>query len=76
MPKTWACTCQRTEAPTATGRPVGLLMWAGLGNLFFWIDRKNGIGGFWGSKILPFQDAASYPGLVNFETAVYRSMQR
>ena len=71
--KTWAYTFQRNEETTATGRPAGSLMWAGLGNLFYWIDRKNGIGGFWGSQILPFQDCASYPGFVDFEAAVYRS---
>ena len=71
--KTWAYTFQRDEETTATGRPAGSLMWAGLGNLFYWIDRKNGIGGFWGSQILPFQDCASYPGFVDFEAAVYRS---
>lgn len=70
--KTWAYTFQRNEEDTATGRPAGSLMWAGLGNLFYWIDRKNGIGGFWGSQILPFQDVASYPGFVDFEAAVYR----
>ena len=70
--KTWAWTFQRNEAQTNTGRPAGSLMWAGLGNLFYWIDRKNGVGGFWGSQILPFQDAVSDPGFVNFEAAVYR----
>ena len=70
--KTWAWTFQRNETATATGRPAGSLMWAGLGNLFYWIDRKNGVGGFWGSQILPFQDAVSYPGFVDFEAAVYR----
>ena len=70
--KTWAYTFQRNEEPTATGRPAGSLMWAGLGNLFYWIDRKNGIGGYFGSQILPFQDVASYPGFVDFEAAVYR----
>jgi methyl acetate hydrolase len=70
--KTWAYSFQRNEEPTASGRPAGSLMWAGLGNLFYWIDRKNGLGGFWGSQILPFQDIASYPGFVDFETAVYR----
>jgi methyl acetate hydrolase len=74
--KTWAYTFQRNEEATATGRPAGSLMWAGLGNLFYWIDRKNGIGGYWGSQILPFQDAASYPGFVDFEAAVYRSIRR
>ena len=70
--KTWAYTFQRNEEPTATGRPAGSLSWAGLGNLFYWIDRKNGIGGYWGSQILPFMDVASYPGYVDFEAAVYR----
>jgi methyl acetate hydrolase len=74
--KTWAYTFQRNEEPTRTGRPAGSLMWAGLGNLFYWIDRSNGIGGFWGSQILPFQDAASYPGFVEFETAVYAALKR
>jgi methyl acetate hydrolase len=59
----------REDAPT--GRPAGSLMWAGLANLYFWIDRKNGIGGFWGTQILPFQDAVSYPASVEFESAVY-----
>lgn len=74
--KTWAYTFQRNEEETATGRPAGSLMWAGLGNLFYWIDRQNGAGGFWGSQILPFQDVASYPGFVDFEAAVYRSLRR
>ena len=47
-------------------------MWAGLGNLFFWIDRQTGMGGFDGSQILPFQNVASYPGFVDVEAAVYR----
>ena len=72
VPKTWAYTFQRNEAPTATGRPAGSVSWAGLGNLYYWIDRKNGIGGYWGSQILPFMDAVSYPGYVDFEAAVYR----
>ena len=46
------------DAPT--GRPAGALGWAGLANLFYWIDRKNGIGGFWATQILPFGD----PGVV------------
>ena len=47
-------------------------MWVGLGKVFYGIDRQNGVGGFWGSQSLPFQDAVSYPGFVNFEAAVYR----
>ena len=76
LAKSWAYTFQVNDEPTPSGRPAGQLMWAGLANLFYWIDRHNGIGGFWGSQILPFQDVASYPGFVDFETAVYRNLKR
>ena len=70
--KSWACTFMVNDEDTPTGRPAGSLAWAGLANSYFWIDRKNGVGGYWASQILPFQDAVSYPGFVDFETAVYR----
>ncbi len=73
LKKTWGYTWQINEEDTPSGRPAGSAMWAGLANLFFWIDRKNGVGGYWGSQILPFQDVASYPGFVDFETVVYRN---
>jgi methyl acetate hydrolase len=76
LPKTWAYTFQVNEEATPSGRPAGSLMWAGLANLFYWIDRQNGIGGYWGSQILPFHDVSSYPGFVDFETAVYRHLTR
>lgn len=76
LPKSWAYTFQVNDEDTPSGRPAGSLMWAGLANLFYWIDRKNGIGGFWGSQILPFQDVSSYPGFVDFETTVYRHLKR
>jgi methyl acetate hydrolase len=69
--KSWSYTFMVNDEDAPTGRPAGSLMWAGLANLFYWIDRKNGIGGYWGSQILPFQDVASYPGFVDFETAIY-----
>jgi methyl acetate hydrolase len=69
--KGWGYTFMTNREDTPSGRPAGSLMWAGLANCFYWIDRKNGIGGYWGTQILPFQDAASYPGFVEFETAVY-----
>ena len=74
LSKSWAYTFMVNDEATPSGRPAGSLMWAGLGNLYYWIDRKNGIGGFWGSQILPFQDVASYPGFVDFETTVYRHL--
>jgi methyl acetate hydrolase len=50
-------------------------MWAGLANLFYWIDRENGIGGFFASQIFPFQDVASYLGFIEFESAVYQTLK-
>jgi methyl acetate hydrolase len=76
VPKGWAYTFQLNREDAPSGRPAGSLMWAGLANLFFWIDRKNGIGGYWASQTLPFQDVASYPGFVDFETAVYRGLRQ
>ncbi len=72
--KSWGYTWQINEEPLTTGRPAGQLMWAGLSNMYFWIDQQNGIGGIWGSQILPFQDCASYPGFVDLETQVYRHL--
>jgi methyl acetate hydrolase len=74
--KTWAYTFQRNEEQTPNGRSAGSLMWAGLANCYYWIDRQKGIGGYWGSQILPFQDAVSYPGFVDFEAAVYRAIKQ
>ena len=74
--KGWAYTFMTNREDTPSGRPKDSLMWAGLANSFFWIDRKNGVGGYWASQILPFQDIASYTGFVDFETALYRSLKR
>lgn len=75
LSKSWSYTFQVLDQDAPTGRPAGALSWAGLANTYFWIDRKNGLGGMWGTQILPFQDVGSYPGFVEFETAVYRALR-
>jgi methyl acetate hydrolase len=74
MPKSWALSFMVNEQDAPTGRPAGSLAWAGLANLFYWIDRKNGIGGFWATQILPFVDPVSTNGYLDFETAAYRNL--
>ncbi len=74
LSKSWAYSFQVNDEPAPTGRPAGQLSWAGLANTYYWIDRKNGIGGMWSSQVLPFQDIACYPGYVDFESAVYRAV--
>ena len=76
LAKGWSYSFMTNREDAPTGRPAGSLMWAGLANLYYWIDRKNGIGGFWGSQILPYLDVASYAGFVDFEAAVYRGLRR
>jgi methyl acetate hydrolase len=74
MPKSWALTFMINDEDAPTGRPAGALGWAGLPNLFYWIDRKNGIGGFWATQIFPFADPTSVGGYIDFEKAVYDNM--
>jgi len=75
QPKSWGLTFQINEEPAHTGRPAGTLMWAGLANSFFWIDRTNGVAGAYLSQILPFADPGSVGLFLDFETAVYDSLK-
>lgn len=72
MPKTWALTFMINEEDAPTGRPAGSLAWAGLANCYYWIDRANGIGGYWATQIFPFADPTSVVGYLDLETAVYQ----
>ena len=74
MPKSWALTFMINDVAAPTGRPAGALAWAGLANLYYWIDRQNGIGGYWATQILPFADATSVTGYIDLETAAYKSL--
>lgn len=74
MPKSWALTFMINDEVAPTGRPAGALAWAGLANLYFWIDRQNGVGGFWATQIFPFADATSVGGFMDFETAIYNNL--
>jgi methyl acetate hydrolase len=76
MPKSWALTFMVNDEEAPTGRPAGELAWAGLANLYYWIDRSNGIGGFWATQILPFADPPSVGGYLEFETAVYDATKK
>jgi methyl acetate hydrolase len=74
LSKSWAYTFMVNDEEAPTGRPAGALGWAGLANLFYWIDRASGYGGFWATQILPFGDPASFGGYLEFETAFYQSL--
>lgn len=73
LKKGWAYSFMTNEQPAPTGRPAGALAWAGLANLYYWIDPENGIGGVWATQIFPFADRIAVDGYLDFETAVYRN---
>lgn len=69
--KSWGLSFQISEESGFTGRPAGTLMWAGLSNCFFWIDRKNDVAGVFVSQVLPFVDTACLDAYYKFEKIVY-----
>ncbi|NDK89754.1 beta-lactamase family protein [Gordonia desulfuricans] len=72
--KSWSLPFMINNEQAPTGRPAGALGWAGLANLFYWIDRANGYGGYWATQILPFGDPTSFTKYMEFETAFYQNL--
>lgn len=75
MAKTWGLSFMINTEDAPTGRSAGSLAWAGLANSYYWIDPKKGIAGVYATQILPFVDVKSLPLYLDFETAVYGSLQ-
>lgn len=76
LSKSWSLPFMINDEQAPTGRPAGALGWAGLANLFYWIDRSNGYGGFWATQILPFGDPTSFGQYLEFESALYTSIRQ
>ncbi|MDE3177091.1 MAG: beta-lactamase family protein [Pseudomonadota bacterium] len=74
MAKSWAYSFMVNDEDAPTGRPAGSLSWGGLGNLYFWIDRRNGVAGFWATQLFPFMDPVSLGGALKFEAALYEAL--
>jgi methyl acetate hydrolase len=68
--KGWTLGFMVNEQATDSGRPAGTIGWCGLANLYYWIDIKNNIGGYWATQTLPFVDPTAYNGFLAFEKAV------
>lgn len=52
-------------------RRAGSGDWAGLFNLYYWIDRETGVGGMILTQVLPFFDAGVVQAFVELEANVY-----
>ena len=72
--KTWGLGFQINEQAAPTGRPAGGLMWAGLANTFYWIDRTRGVGGLLLTQLFPFADAKAVALFQAFEAEVYQAL--
>ena len=69
--KSWGLAFMVNDEPASTGRAAGTLSWAGLSNVFFWVDPASGIGGIWATQLLPFMDPDAWAGFLAFEATVY-----
>ena len=66
------------DVPSASGfaggrrrRSKGSMFWAGLPNLYWWMDRQAGVSGFYASQLLPQGDPRSIELFGEFEEWVY-----
>ena len=73
--KSWGLTFQINEEPGFTGRSKGTLMWAGLTNCYFWIDREKDVAGVFVSQSLPFADPICLDAYYKFEALAYDHLQ-
>ncbi|KAK8173712.1 beta-lactamase/transpeptidase-like protein [Phyllosticta citrichinensis] len=77
-PQGWGLTFMLTnldgKSKTWRGRCTG--HWAGIANLFYWVDREKGIAGMIASQTLPFADADVLGSWFACEKAVYEASGR
>ena len=71
VPKNWGLGFMRNKQDLPGGRAAGSLAWAGLGNLYFWVDPARDVSGVLMTQVLPFGDAAVLDLLAGFEAAIY-----
>ena len=72
MVQKWGLSFLINTEETPQGRSAGSLAWAGLSNLYYWIDLKKGVTGVFATQLLPFFDARAVETFRAFETQVYR----
>lgn len=72
-PQGWGLSCMLNGGTTGRSEVTG--WWAGLANLFWWVDRERGVGGMVCSQVLPFGDAKVMGAWFGLETALYTALQ-
>lgn len=59
------------EADPASGAGAGTVLWFGLANLMWWVDRKAGVGGFMATQVMPAGDEAIGAAFVEIMREAY-----
>lgn len=72
--KSWGLSFMINDEIAPTGRTAGSLAWCGLANIYYWIDRRSDVAGFWATQILPLADPPTLSGYLEFEAAVYHAL--
>lgn len=67
----WSCGMMLNLEDVKGGRKAGSGAWAGLGNLYYWIDPKQGMTGLIMSSVLPFFDVKVLELFSALEGAAY-----
>jgi methyl acetate hydrolase len=67
----WGLGCMLNLEPGPNGRSAGTVSWAGLGNLYYWLDPARRVAGVIMTQILPFADPAAVRLYGKFERGIY-----
>jgi hypothetical protein len=71
MDQKWGLSFLINTEDAPAGRSAGSLTWAGVINSYYWIDRRQKLGGVIMTQILPFADPIVLKLYEEFERALY-----
>jgi hypothetical protein len=61
--------------PGPNGRSAGTVSWAGLGNLYYWLDPVRCVAGVIMMQILPFADRQALKAYRGFEQGICHALR-
>jgi methyl acetate hydrolase len=74
MVKKWSLAFMLNTEPIPGGRSANSMAWAGLFNLYYWIDRARQVAGVIMTQILPFLDPQVLDLFDKFEKEIYLAL--
>lgn len=69
--KGWSCGLMLNKADVPGGRKQGSGAWAGMGNVYYWVDPASGLAGMIGTSILPFLEEGVLSLFESLERVAY-----